>query len=264
MYQLLQPPWMSMSRTIDSAVLVVSWLLTSSRRRIGLARVPFLAEGGLGPLDGLAGQFPVGVQPVGIADHDDDAVLAVAGRQVLGHLGGQVLGRHADVVLAAFDLFFGGRRVGGIAGGGGLDGPRAAMARCATVRRRLPLAWGVDWRDGSGTLRQGLDQLVLGHAVPAGDALFAGHVASRSFWCRLATDRGSCATTPAPVRPQAPKRFRRAIREDVLSRRSFPGSVHAIDPRVLDPTQPRRRKGAEATDGVATKKGNPSGDRDCL
>ena len=66
-----------------------------------LGAVPVLAEGGLGPLDGLAGQFPVGVQPVGIADHDDDAVLAVAGGQVLGHLGGQVLGGHADVVLAA-------------------------------------------------------------------------------------------------------------------------------------------------------------------
>src|SRR3954469_811340 len=36
-YQLLPPPWMSTSRTTPSAVLVVSWLLTSHTRRIGLA-----------------------------------------------------------------------------------------------------------------------------------------------------------------------------------------------------------------------------------
>src|SRR4051794_30961098 len=36
-YQLLHPPWMSTSRTTPSAVLVVSWLLTSHTRRIGLA-----------------------------------------------------------------------------------------------------------------------------------------------------------------------------------------------------------------------------------
>ena len=106
MYQLLQPPWMSMSRTIDlgGAGGVVAADVEQAQDRLGA--VPLLAEGGLGPLDGLAGQLPVGVQPVGIADHDDDAVLAVAGRQVLGHLGGQVLGGHADVVLAALDCFF--------------------------------------------------------------------------------------------------------------------------------------------------------------
>src|SRR5262249_58972364 len=49
--------------------------------------VPVLPQGGLGPLDGLAGQLPVGVQPVRVADHDDDAVAAVAGGQVLGHAG---------------------------------------------------------------------------------------------------------------------------------------------------------------------------------
>src|SRR6476646_953715 len=37
MYQLLHPPWMSTSRTTPSAVLVVSWALTSQTRRIGRA-----------------------------------------------------------------------------------------------------------------------------------------------------------------------------------------------------------------------------------
>ena len=37
MYQFWQPPWMSMSLTIASDVLVVSAALTSKTRRIGLA-----------------------------------------------------------------------------------------------------------------------------------------------------------------------------------------------------------------------------------
>src|SRR5262249_51052271 len=65
----------------------------------GPGGVPLLPKRRLRALDGLAGQLPVGVQPVRVADHDDDAVLTVAGGQVLGNLGGQVAGRHADVKL---------------------------------------------------------------------------------------------------------------------------------------------------------------------
>ena len=50
-----------------------------------------LAHGRLGPLDALPAQFPVGVQPVGIADHDDEAVLARAHSLRRGDAG-QVLG----------------------------------------------------------------------------------------------------------------------------------------------------------------------------
>src|SRR5262249_43134732 len=88
----------------------------------GLGGVPLLAQGRLRPLDGLTGQFPVGVPPVGVADHGDDAVLAVAGRQVAGDLGGQVPGRHAYIILTGFDLLLGGGGAGGVAGRGGLDG----------------------------------------------------------------------------------------------------------------------------------------------
>src|SRR5262249_46641495 len=85
-----------------------------------LGPVPSLGEGGLGPLDGQPGQFPVGVQPVRVADHDDNAVLAVAGWEVLGHLGGKVFGWDTDFVFATFDLLLGGVAGRGIAGGGGL------------------------------------------------------------------------------------------------------------------------------------------------
>src|SRR5439155_9681236 len=47
-----------------------------------LGRVPLLAERGFGAADGVPRQLPVGVQPIRIADHDDDAVFAIAGRQV--------------------------------------------------------------------------------------------------------------------------------------------------------------------------------------
>ena len=50
MYQLLQPPWMSMSRTIASAVLVVSLAGDVEQAEDRLGRVPVLAEGGLGAL----------------------------------------------------------------------------------------------------------------------------------------------------------------------------------------------------------------------
>src|SRR5205807_9596914 len=101
-----------------------------------LGGVPLLAQRRLGPLDGVARQLPVAVQPVGVAHHHDDAVLAVAGREVLGDLRGQVAGGHADVVLAALDLLLGGGGAGGVAGGGLLDrgvdgrpGPRLARRR---------------------------------------------------------------------------------------------------------------------------------------
>src|SRR5262249_3848475 len=79
--------------------------------------VPLVAQGRLGPLDGLGGQLPVAVQPVRVAHHQDDAVLAVAGRQVAGLPGGQVV-LGADVVLAGFDLLLGGGTAGRVAGGG--------------------------------------------------------------------------------------------------------------------------------------------------
>ena len=53
--------------------------------------VPILSQGHLRPFDALPAEFPVGVQPVGIADHDDQAVLGLnvpvgdaSERQVLG------------------------------------------------------------------------------------------------------------------------------------------------------------------------------------
>ncbi len=39
--------------------------------------MPVLAQGDLRPLDALPAEFPIGVQPVGIADHDDQAVLGM-------------------------------------------------------------------------------------------------------------------------------------------------------------------------------------------
>ena len=135
-----------------------------------LGAVPVLAEGGLGPLDGLAGQFPVGVQPVRIADHDDDAVLAVAGRQVLGHLGGQVRGRDADVELAALDLLFaGGRRCRGRRRWGRGRGRATAFFFTRASARTAP--------------SEGVDQFRLAHPVPARDALLAGHARPILFSC---------------------------------------------------------------------------------
>src|SRR5439155_16746299 len=80
--------------------------------------VPVLAEGSFGAGDRLARQLPVRVQPEGVADHANDAVLAVAAGQIARHLGAEVLGGHADIVLAALDLLLGGeaaiaRGVGG-------------------------------------------------------------------------------------------------------------------------------------------------------
>src|SRR5262249_13282241 len=131
--------------------------------------VPLLTQGGLGPLDGLVRQLPVTVQPVRVADHADDAVLAVAGRQVAGDAAGQLAGGGADVELAALDLLFG--VAGGVAGGGGLDGGVGGVR----------VAGGGGGRAGLATLLaleldQSVDQLFLPHAVPTGEPLLAGVV----------------------------------------------------------------------------------------
>ena len=115
-----------------------------------LGPVPVLTEGGLGPLDALAGQFPVAVQPVGIAHHAHDAILAVTGGQIPGNLGGQILGGDADVVLAAFDLLFGGGGAVGIAGGGQLrdGGILPGFSRCLRFGSGALAAAGFGWGEG--------------------------------------------------------------------------------------------------------------------
>ena len=145
----------------------------------GPGGVPFLSQGGLGPLHGLAGQLPVGVQPVGVADHDDHAILAVAGRKVLGDLGRQVAGGHANVVLAAFDLF--------LAGGRGVAGRRPLRPN----------------RDPGSTigLHQGLDQFFLAHPVPANDALLACHFRQVLLRARLQFVAGHAKRLPHRRRP---------------------------------------------------------------
>ena len=154
-----------------------------------LGGVPFLAQGGLGALDGVAGQLPVAVQPVRIAHHDDDAILAVAGRQILGHLGRQVARGNADVVLAALDLLLGGGSVRGIAGGGGL---RRSNNTASAKRLPRSATRGMNWggcgftrAGGTRALGQGRHQLVLGHAVPAGNPLLAGQVQQCLFGAGL-------------------------------------------------------------------------------
>ena len=91
MYQLFTPPWISTSRIgcrVEVVVAVAEDLVQPQHRP---RAVPILPQGHLRPFDALPAQFPVGVQPVGIADHDDQAVLGlplVVGdapeRQVLG------------------------------------------------------------------------------------------------------------------------------------------------------------------------------------
>jgi hypothetical protein len=46
------------------------------------------------------------MEPIGIAYHDDDSVLAISSGQVAGDLGRQILGGNSNVKLAAFDLLF--------------------------------------------------------------------------------------------------------------------------------------------------------------
>ncbi len=183
---------MSRSERFGRAGGVVAAHVEQAQDRLG--RVPFLAEGGLGPLDGVPGQFPVAVQPVGVAHHDDDAVLAVAGRQVFGHLGGQVLGRHADVELAALDALLRAspsRRCS--RGGGDLHGMIAG-----SVAARL----GVRASRRLSSL-QGLDQFVLPHAVPAGDMVTAGQLDQLCLvqacnWSRVMRDNSGARPTQTP------------------------------------------------------------------
>ena len=66
----------------------------------GPGAVPVLAHGRLGTLDAPGGQFPVGVQPVGIADHDDEPV----GRGGLV-FGGGLVGEVFGLGQLGLDLF---------------------------------------------------------------------------------------------------------------------------------------------------------------
>ena len=219
--------------------------------------MPFLTEGGFGALDGVPGQFPVSVQPVRVAHHDDDAVLAVAGRQVLGHLGGQVLGGDAHVKLAAFDLGFAGRGAGGVAGGGDLNGSRDFDSRTRLARS---LAWGGrlpgrEFRGGCFSRRfdEGLYQIILGHAMPAGDALPAGQGDQGFFGAGL-----QLLASHAKPLPRLPDRGALKVSGvepslQATSRRSVPGSVTASDPRVsVLASHPARHDGS--TDGVRLSK----------
>ena len=122
-----------------------------AKDRLGV--VPFLAERGLGALNGVTGQLPVAVQPVRVADHGDDAILAVARGQIARRLVGKVARGHAHVELAAFHFLF----RSGVAGSGGLG----------TGSDRL-LALAVA---GGG---QGIHQLLLAHRMPAREALVTG------------------------------------------------------------------------------------------
>jgi len=126
-----------------------------------LGAVPFLPEGGLGALDRLTRDFPIGVEPIRIAHHTDDAVLAVAGRQIARNLGGEIACRDADVVFAAFDLLLGGGAIAGVAGRGDLG---------AGVNRKLFSRLDI------GDAVEGGDQLLFPHAVPAGDTLASSEV----------------------------------------------------------------------------------------
>src|SRR5262249_9032965 len=81
-----------------------------------LGGVPFLTEGRLGALYGVPGQLPITVQPVRIADHRNDTILAITGGQIAGRLFSKVAGGHAHVELAALHFLF----RGGVAGSGGL------------------------------------------------------------------------------------------------------------------------------------------------
>src|SRR5262249_25046187 len=118
---------------------------------------------------------------------------AVASREVAGHLGGEVAGGDADVELAALDLLLGGGTAGGVAGGGGLEGgPQGGAGRLGRLLGPGGPCGGAGGPAGgavgggaggggpgagpAGVLAEGDDQVFLAHAVPAGDALLAGHV----------------------------------------------------------------------------------------
>ena len=88
MYQLLTPPWMGMSRTwrSDAGRGILAGDVHEPENRLGA--VPFLAQRGLGAGQGGPAQFPVSVQPVGIAGQNDDAVFLAGVIQRVRHRDG--------------------------------------------------------------------------------------------------------------------------------------------------------------------------------
>jgi len=82
--------------------------------------VSVLAERRFGTFDGLARQLPIGVEPIGIADHHHDPVFAITGREILGNFRGEVFGWHSDFIYAAFDLLLSTGGGGCVTGGCGL------------------------------------------------------------------------------------------------------------------------------------------------
>src|SRR5262249_8490345 len=87
----------------------------------GPGGVPFLPQSGFGTRDGMPRQLPVAVEPVRIADHDDNAVPAITRPQSLGHVGRQVVRGPAHTAVAALGLLPGGGAGAiGVAGGGQL------------------------------------------------------------------------------------------------------------------------------------------------
>ena len=135
----------------------------------GPGAVPVLAHRRLGPLDAPPAQFPIGVQPVRVADHDHQPVARVPvavghrlERQVFG--GGQA---GLDLLDAAFDAGvadLGSRLCGRLAVLGG------AVALAVAIALMYPLGGF-----GPRPPRQRVDEFVLAHGVPAGDLLLAGH-----------------------------------------------------------------------------------------
>src|SRR5262249_62309573 len=81
------------------------------------------------------------MEPIGIAHHGDDAILAVTGREVLWDLNGEILGRHADLVLAAFDFFLCRGAIGSIAGRGDLGSDPSRLFAGAGSRFRSGRFW---------------------------------------------------------------------------------------------------------------------------
>ena len=77
MYQLFTPPWISTSRIGLPGRGRGAVAEDLAHPQHGPGRVPVLAQSDLRPLDALAAKFPVGVQPVGVADHDHQAVFGV-------------------------------------------------------------------------------------------------------------------------------------------------------------------------------------------
>ena len=162
MYQLLTPPWISMSRTWRSEALVVSSAGDVEEAEDGPRGVPVLPEGGLGAGEGGAAELPVNVEPEGVADHGDDPVFLGRVVRASGTERGSSQRR---------------ARASACAGGGGGRPGRLRRVSCAWEawqRRGRPTA-GLALRLPRGWLsdgRQRMDQLILTHGVPTGNSLF--------------------------------------------------------------------------------------------